>query len=221
MTRRLPSSLNRFSWSSHRRTVVGAVAGVIALALAGTACSPVEPAGNDSSGGGSQSAAGQDVFGDPADPAQVKQGGTLTVALSADPDKLDPTLSRSLYSRYVFHTMCEKLYDLSSDAKVVPQLATALPTISADGLSLSIPLREGVKFADGGTLDSAAVKLSIERGLTLAGSGRKSELGPISSIETPDPKTVVIKLSKPFAPLTAALADRAGLRVAGTGARSQ
>ncbi|WP_246486403.1 ABC transporter substrate-binding protein [Kribbella qitaiheensis] len=151
------------------------------------------------------------MFGDAADAAKVKDGGTLTVALSADPDKLDPTLSRSLYSRYVFHTMCEKLYDLGPDARIVPQLATALPTIAADGLSLTIPLREGAKFADGGTLDSAAVKVSIERGLTLPASGRKSELGPIRSVETPDPKTVVIKLSKPFAPLTAALADRAGM----------
>ena len=210
MTRRLPFALNRSSWSNRRRTVAGAVAGVIALALAGTACSPVEPAGNDTSGA-TQSATGQDVFGNPADAAQVKQGGTLTVALSADPDKLDPTLSRSLYSRYVFHTMCEKLYDLGPDAKIVPQLATALPTIAADGLSLTIPLKQGVKFADGGTLDSNAVKISINRGLTLAGSGRKSELGPITSVETPDPNTVVIKLSKPFAPLTAALADRAGM----------
>ncbi|MFF1822774.1 ABC transporter substrate-binding protein [Kribbella sp. NPDC058245] len=180
-----------------------------AIALVTVGCSPVQPAGD--SPGTTTSQAGQDVFGDPADPAQVKAGGTLTVALSADPDKLDPTLSRSLYSRYVFHTMCEKLYDLGPDAKVVPQLATALPTVAADGLSLTIPLRQGVKFSDGGTFDSAAVKTTIERGLTLAGSARKSELGPISGIDTPDPNTVVIKLSKPFAPLTAALADRAGM----------
>ena len=214
MTRRLlvlnRSRLNRSSRNGRRAQVAGVVAGVIALALVGAACSPVEPAGTDTNSD-SQAATGQDVFGDPADPAAVKQGGTLTVALSADPDKLDPTLSRSLYSRYVFHTMCEKLYDLGPDAKIVPQLATALPTISPDGLSLTIPLKQGVKFADGGTMDSNAVKISIERGLTLAGSGRKSELGPITAVETPDPKTVVIKLSKPFAPLTAALADRAGM----------
>ncbi|MGW7685360.1 ABC transporter substrate-binding protein [Kribbella sp. NPDC054772] len=205
MTRRL--ALNRFT----TRSLVGTGAAVVALALTGTACSPVEPAGSDSPSTGSQAAGGQDVFGEPADAAQVKQGGTLTVALSADPDKLDPTLSRSLYSRYVFHTMCEKLYDLGSDAKVVPQLATALPKISSDGLSLTIPLKEGVKFADGTAFDSNAVKVSLNRHLTLAGSARKSELGPITSIDTPDAKTVVIKLSKPFAPLAAALADRAGM----------
>jgi peptide/nickel transport system substrate-binding protein len=210
MPRRPSSSLNRsLSVPRLRAGAVRTAVAVIVLALAGTACSSVQPAADPSNN--QTTSQDQDVFGEPADAAQVKDGGTLTVALSADPDKLDPTLSRSLYSRYVFHTMCEKLYDLGPDAKIVPQLATALPTISSDGLSLTIPLREGVKFADGGTLDSAAVKTTINRGLTLAGSGRKSELGPISSIETPDPKTVVIKLSKPFAPLTAALADRAGM----------
>jgi peptide/nickel transport system substrate-binding protein len=194
------------SWFLPARVLAPAV---VAVALVVAGCSPVESSGDQSNGAGAT--AGQDVFGDAADAAKVKDGGTLTVALSADPDKLDPTLSRSLYSRYVFHTMCEKLYDLGPDAKVVPQLATALPTVAPDGLSLTIPLREGVKFADGGTFDSAAVKLTIERGLTLAASGRKSELGPISEVQTPDPKTVVIKLSKPFAPLTAALADRAGM----------
>jgi peptide/nickel transport system substrate-binding protein len=208
MTRRL--ALNRFISGTRRRTAAGIGAAVVAMALVGTACSPVEPSGGDNPSNG-QSAGSQDVFGDAADAAKVKQGGTLTVALSADPDKLDPTLSRSLYSRYVFHTMCEKLYDLGPDAKVVPQLATALPTISSDGLSLTIPLKEGVKFADGGAFDANAVKISLNRDLTLAGSARKSELGPITSIETPDAKTVVIKLSKPFAPLTAALADRAGM----------
>jgi peptide/nickel transport system substrate-binding protein len=210
MPRRTPSTPIRPRRSTRHRLAASAV--IAALVVAGTACSPVQNADNQAGGSGADTAAtAKDVFGDPADPAKVNHGGTLTVALSADPDKLDPSLSRSLYSRYVFHTMCEKLYDLGPDAKIVPQLATALPTIAADGLSLTIPLREGVKFADGTTMDSAAVKLSIERGLTLAGSGRKSELGPISSVQTPDAKTVVIKLSKPFAPLTAALADRAGM----------
>ncbi|GAA1566914.1 ABC transporter substrate-binding protein [Kribbella hippodromi] len=210
MTRRLPPTLNRFIPSTRRHRLAGASAAIVALVLAGTACSPVQPAGDNPSAGG-QSAAGQDVFGDAADAAQVKSGGTLTVALSADPDKLDPTLSRSLYSRYVFHTMCEKLYDLGPDAKVVPQLATALPTIAADGRTLTIPLKQGVKFADGTAFDANAVKTSLNRHLTLAGSARKSELGPITSIDTPDQQTVLIKLSKPFAPLTAALADRAGM----------
>jgi peptide/nickel transport system substrate-binding protein len=181
------------------------IATVAALALV-AACSPVEEPGDQPA---AQST--ENVTGEHAKPDEVKPGGTLTVALSADPDKLDPTLSRSLYSRYVFHTMCQKLYDTDADAKIVPQLATALPTFSPDGLTVTIPLKTGVRFADGGTLDSAAVKTTLNRHLTLPGSGRKTELGPITTIETPNANTVVIKLEKPFAPLTAALADRAGM----------
>ncbi len=141
----------------------------------------------------------------------VKDGGTLTMALSAEPDFLDPTLAGSFYSRYVFNAMCEKLYDLNADVRVVPQLAASLPTTSADGKTVTIKLRTGIKFADGTTMDSSAVKTSLERDLTNPQSARVTELGPISTIDTPDADTVVIHLKSPFAPLTAALADRAGM----------
>jgi len=112
-----------------RRYGVGrtlAVALVVTLAAAG--CSSITPAGNgQTTGSGGAAGAGGDSFGTPATASEVTDGGTLVMALSAEPDKLDPTLSRSLYSRYVFHAMCEKLYDVDSSAKIVPQLATALP----------------------------------------------------------------------------------------------
>jgi peptide/nickel transport system substrate-binding protein len=199
--------------TTRRGLTVGAVAAVGFLAAG---CSAVTPAQNGSGAGAGGSAstsgaAGADSFGTPASADQVKNGGTLVMALSAEPDQLDPTLSRSLYSRYVFHAMCEKLYDVDQSARIVPQLATGLPTVSDGGKTVTIPVREGVKFADGTAFDAAAVKATFERNLTLDGSGRKSELGPITSVEAPDAKTVVVKLKAPFAPLTAALADRAGM----------
>jgi peptide/nickel transport system substrate-binding protein len=186
-----------------------------ALSLGLASCSAVGPAGQGQAGtAGATSAGGnEDVFGEPASPDQVKQGGTLVMALSAEPDQLDPTLSRSLYSRYIFSAMCEKLYDVDESAKVVPQLATALPTISQDGKTVTIPVRSGAKFADGSPFNAQAVKATFDRNLTLKGSGRKSELGPITNVEAKDDTTVVVTLSKPFAPLTAALTDRAGMIV--------
>jgi len=141
----------------------------------------------------------------------VKSGGTLTMALSAEPDFLDPTLAGSFYSRYVFNAMCEKLYDVNADAEVVPQLADGMPKITDGGKTVTIKVRQGITFADGTTLDAAAVKTSIERDLTNPQSARVTELGPITSIQAPDASTVVIHLKTPFAPLTAALADRAGM----------
>ncbi|MEV1332106.1 ABC transporter substrate-binding protein [Micromonospora costi] len=181
-----------------------------AIACTVAACSPVSDDEGGSPSGGNQSA-GQDSFGTPADPAAVKDGGTLVIALSAEPDALDPTLSRSLYSRYVFQAMCQKLYDVDEKAQVVPQLATALPTTSGDGKTVTIPLRQDAKFADGTQFDAAAVKATLERHLTNDRSARKSELGPIDAVDTPDAHTVVIRLKQPFAPLVGALADRAGM----------
>ncbi len=193
-----------------RRRVLRAAVAAAAVVCAVVACSPVSNSEGGDPSGGDQSA-GQDSFGTPADPAAVKQGGKLVIALSAEPDALDPTLSRSLYSRYVFQAMCQKLYDVDEQAQVVPQLATALPTTSDDGRTVTIPLRPGVRFADGTAFDSAAVKATLQRHLTNARSARKSELGPIDGIDTPDPQTVVLRLKQPFAPLVGALADRAGM----------
>ncbi|RAO27713.1 Glutathione-binding protein GsiB [Micromonospora saelicesensis] len=193
-----------------RRRVLRAAVAAAAVVCTVVACSPVSNnEGGDPSGGGQS--AGQDSFGTPADPAAVKQGGKLVIALSAEPDALDPTLSRSLYSRYVFQAMCQKLYDVNEQAQVVPQLATALPTTSGDGRTVTIPLRPGVRFADGTAFDSAAVKATLQRHLTNARSARKSELGPIDGVDTPDAQTVVLRLKQPFAPLLGALADRAGM----------
>src|SRR5262249_1718744 len=61
------------------------------------------------------------------------------------------------------------------------------------------------------TMDAASVKTSLDRDRNLATSARKSELSSVADVSVVDPQTVALKLSKPFAPLTAQLADRAGM----------
>ena len=203
-----PRSRDRFL----ARVVGAAAAGLLVVA----ACSPVgEEAGTDAENPAAEpgeTGASRPVdVGKPTDPAAVKKGGELSIALSAEPDLLDPTQARSLYSRYIFNATCEKLYDTNEDAKVVPQLATELPSISDDGKTVTITVRTGITFGDGTPFNAAAVKKSLERNLSLPTSARVSELGPIDKVDAPDAETVVIHLATPFAPLTAALADRAGM----------
>ena len=62
-------------------------------------------------------------------PPALKNGGTLTIALDADPDALDPTLARTFVGRMVFLDMCEKLYDLNAKLQIVPQLAASLADV--------------------------------------------------------------------------------------------
>jgi peptide/nickel transport system substrate-binding protein len=83
--------------------------------------------------------------------------------------------------------------------------------VSSDGKTVTIKLRTGLKFADGTTMDAAAVKTSLDRHRGLEGSQRKSELGPVTGVTATDPATIEIKMSQPFAPLAAVLADRAGM----------
>ncbi len=142
--------------------------------------------------------------------SSIRNGGTLTIGLAEDPDALDPTIARTFVGRIVFAHMCQKLYDLDKNLNVVPQLAAALPQVSKDKLTYTIKLRQGIKFNDGSPLNAAAVKTTLERYLTFKGSTRKSEISPIKSVDASG-TTVVLHLSVPFSPLTAQLADRAGM----------
>jgi peptide/nickel transport system substrate-binding protein len=137
---------------------------------------------------------------------------TLRIGLGEDPDVLDPSMARTFVGRIVFASLCDKLVDLDENMKIVPMLATSWEW-SADGKALTMKLRPNVLFHDGEKLDAAAVKYSIERHKTIAGSNRKGELAPVTSVDVVDPLTVRFNLSGPFAPLIAVLTDRAGMIV--------
>jgi peptide/nickel transport system substrate-binding protein len=145
------------------------------------------------------------------DERPVRDGGTLTVGLSEEPDPLDPTTATTYVGRQVFASMCEKLYDINANTELVPQLADALPEMSPDNKTATIRLRTGVTFNDGTPFDAAAVKRSLDRHRTMDKSARKSELAAVSEVTVVDQDTVRLTLSRPYAPLTAQLADRAGM----------
>jgi peptide/nickel transport system substrate-binding protein len=125
---------------------------------------------------------------------------------------LDPTLARTFVGRIVFAALCDKLVDVDDKLNIVPQLATSYQW-SANGMALTMKLRNDVTFHDGEKFDAAAVKFNIERHKTLQGSTRSGELRPVSSVDVIDATTVRLNLSTPFSPLLAALADRAGMMV--------
>jgi len=147
------------------------------------------------------------------------QGQTLRVGLAEDPDILDPTLARTFVGRIVFSALCDKLLDVDEKLAIVPQLATSYQW-SADNKSLTLKLRSGVTFHDGEKFDAEAVKFNIERHKTMSGSNRSGELRPVTSVDVIDNNTVRLNLSAPFAPLLAALADRAGMMVSPKAAKA-
>ena len=144
--------------------------------------------------------------------APAAHAQALRIGLAEDPDVLDPTLARTFVGRVVFAALCDKLLDLDESLKIVPQLATAYEW-SADFKALTLKVRPGVTFHDGEKLDAAAVKFNLERHKTMAGSNRRGELAPVTTVDVLDPMTVRLNLAAPFAPLLAVLTDRAGMMV--------
>jgi len=136
----------------------------------------------------------------------------LRVGLAEDPDVLDPSLARTYVGRIVFSSICDKLFDIDENLKIVPQLALGYET-SADGKTVTLKLRPGVKFHDGEPLDAAAAKYSFDRHLTMKGSFRKPEIAAVDSVDVVDPLTIKLNLKAPFSPLLAQLTDRAGMMV--------
>ena len=150
----------------------------------------------------------------------LAQGQTLRFGLAEDPDILDPTLARTFVGRIVFAALCDKLVDIDENLNIVPQLATSYQW-SPDNKALTLKLRQGVTFHDGEKFDAAAVKYNIERHKNMAGSNRRGELAPVSSVDVIDAATVRLNLTAPFSPLLAQLADRAGMMVSPKAAQAE
>jgi peptide/nickel transport system substrate-binding protein len=133
-----------------------------------------------------------------------ERGGTLTVGLSYDIDTLN--VYSTGYLGDVQATVVEGLLAPDRNANYVPVLATTVPTIknggikvSADGKQMSITykLRRNVKWSDGAPFTSADVKFTweaIKNPKFIAESKDGSE--DVSSIDTPDPYTVVVNYKR-------------------------
>src|SRR5207247_450075 len=92
---------------------------------------------------------------------------------------------------------------------VEPGLASKWES-SADGLTWTFTLRDGIKFSDGSPLKARDVKGSLALPRGGAKSAWKDNYKAIKEITAPDDKTVKIVLSQPYAPLLSVLAMFSG-----------
>ena len=77
----------------------------------------------------------------------------------------DPSLVSDSNSSYVHQQVVEGLVGLvpGTTSELRPLLAAELPTVSADGLTYTFKLREGVKFHDGTDFNADAVIYNYDR----------------------------------------------------------
>lgn len=138
--------------------------------------------------------------------SQKGSSGTLVVGRTADIDTLDPYAATAFQTEQTLELIYGGLTQLDARLNVVPGLARSW-SYSDGGRRLTFKLRDGVRFQDGTRFDSADVKASFKRLLAPeTGAVGASNLSAVSSVDTPDPRTVVLRLKTPDASIPASLA---------------
>ncbi len=126
---------------------------------------------------------------------------TLVISQGGDPGALNPAVTTSGNTHPVTDQIFNGLIGLDEHLNPVPELAERW-TIQDDGRSYSFSLRKDVRWHDGQPLTSADVKFTFEAALLKFHSRTRAALeGLISSIDTPDANTVVLRLRRPYSPL--------------------
>ncbi len=127
---------------------------------------------------------------------QPSRGGTLVAAISADPGQLNPAITTSGAVHSASELMYNGLVEIDDAGKLVPELAESWTVNSGD---YTFKLRKGVTWHDGAPFTSADVKYTFEDPLPkYHARARASLLDAVSSIETPDPFTIVFRFFKPY-----------------------
>jgi peptide/nickel transport system substrate-binding protein len=146
-----------------------------------------------------------------AEAQSPKKGGTLRFAVSAEPPNYDCHANSSFAFIHPIRPHYSTLlkFDAPNYPKIVGDLATSWD-VSKDGLTYTFKLRQNVKFHDGSAFTSEDVKATYDRivnppqGVV---SLRRAAYSDIKAIETPDPHTVVFRLSAPNASMLANFAS--------------
>ncbi|HMN27584.1 MAG TPA: ABC transporter substrate-binding protein, partial [Caldilineaceae bacterium] len=138
----------------------------------------------------------QDASGNQDDTSSEAQpGGIWRRASIADAENLNPILSSETASAAVTTMLFPGLVGQDPfTGALTPQGALAESwTVSADGLVWSFKLRQNIKWSDGEAIDSADFKFTYAAiASDQVETVRKYALDGITSIETPDPYTVVV-----------------------------
>lgn len=129
-----------------------------------------------------------------------RAGSRLIVASAGKIKSLDPAQASTFDVLQLLSALGDPLYSLNRDGQLQPRLASALPSIADQGLTVSIPLRQDVLFHDGTRFDAKAMAFSLERFMRI---GNLSYIigGRIASIETPEPYLLRLKLTRPSSSL--------------------
>jgi len=205
----------------------GATAIAVALLIGAAGCGGGS-SNNNSSTSGTSSGGGQ-------------AGGTATVLMGTAPDYLDPQLGYTTQSAepdWIIYTplLTYRHANGTSGGQLIPGLATALPTVSRDGLTYTLTLRRGLTFSDGRPVRGSDFAYTIMRAIRVNWGGKsfytnyiagaaaydRGSASTISGITTDDATgRITIRLTQPYGGFANVLAfPSSGLVPSGTAMRN-
>ncbi|HEX3464781.1 MAG TPA: peptide ABC transporter substrate-binding protein [Candidatus Elarobacter sp.] len=170
----------------------------IALAVALSACTRVATTQSGTGGENGAAPAGQRH--------PWTRPGVLRLASLTEPDTLNPALSSSATVVDLSMFWAGYLFNYDDKNALVPELATAVPTlanggISKDGRTITYHLRKGVQWQDGAPFSAADVVFSW-RTVMNPNNNIQTRTGydRITAIDTPDDWTAIVHLKSAYAP---------------------
>lgn len=178
------------------------------ILLGGTmvACTPTPPAAPAQSKTAAQPA-GQPASGaQAAPPAAPKLASvqSLTIGLVSEARAIDP-IENDNASQFTYNQMFDRLISVDASFKPIPHVAESW-SAAPDGKTYTFKLRSGITFHDGSPLTAEDVKYSLDRILDPKNaSSKRPDISMIETIEVPDPSTVKMTLSTPYAPFLQAI----------------
>ena len=145
---------------------------------------------------GSNASAGAILLQEAPEGEQGTYGGTLNVALIGEPPTLDIHQTTTTIVGLITWNIYEPLFTFNHDFESIPMLAES-HEVSADGLTQTVRLRQGVPFHNGEEMRAADVIASVQRWGALSGMG-ESLLAIAEDIVAVDDYTVEFRMSQPF-----------------------
>ncbi|MEP0872197.1 ABC transporter substrate-binding protein [Trichocoleus desertorum AS-A10] len=133
-------------------------------------------------------------------PAANSTGNRIVLGTTAKVRTLDPADAYDIWAGNLLYNLGDRLYTYEAGTtNLKPQLATALPQVSEDGLTYKIPLRQGVVFHDGTPFNAEAMAFSLRRFIENGGQPSFLLSDTVESVTATGESELTIQLKKPFA----------------------
>src|SRR5882724_9357235 len=135
----------------------------------------------------------------------VQRGGILKYGRYADSLFLDPVLNDANVDIWILSNLYDTLILPTDDGKgLKPGLATDWK-VADDGLSVTLTLRDGIKFSDGSPITPEDVQWSLQRAADPKKGIWGFLVGSIQDVTTQGDKTIILKLKNTDPAILAAL----------------